>query len=199
MNDWSIEIAGKKYNIPSLAIALMLTAILAPAVKYALTLNEPTPDELLVAISISLFASVLFLWILDAVSLLPFREKWISKSVYGAAIVSILGTSVGVYSNNFGSASYPYEGEWMLSITKDDITEPFSEHSIIITYSKEAKIYWGYSNIKLPIKDGEVLWIEVFKFIPNSKEIDVRLRYPDSSIQRISHKLKTFSNKNGFI
>jgi len=35
MSDWKVLIAGKEYDIPALAITLMLAAILAPAVKYS--------------------------------------------------------------------------------------------------------------------------------------------------------------------
>ena len=95
----------------------MLAGILIPSVVYSLNLKDPTPAELLIAICIALFSSVLFLWILDATSVLRFRSEWIGKSIYGAAIASIIGTSVAVYSDAFSERKYPYEGRWEISIS----------------------------------------------------------------------------------
>ena len=108
----NIKIGQQTFSIPSIALSLMLAAILVPSVNYSMNLYNPSAAELLVAISISLFSSVLFLWILDATSILKFRSEWISKSIYGAAIVSVIGTSVGVYKDYFDQNKYPYSGKW---------------------------------------------------------------------------------------
>ena len=100
INDLSVNLSAKK-NIPEMALLLMLAGILLPTALYSFRLQSPSAPELLVAVSVALFASVLFLWILDATDIMPFRAPWISKSVYGAAIVSILGTSVAVYKDYF--------------------------------------------------------------------------------------------------
>src|SRR5438046_1468148 len=86
-------------RIPGLALQIMLVGILFPTAIYAFNLRNPTPAQLLVAICMSLFSAVIFLWILDATSVLRFRSEWVSRSVYGAAIVSVLGTSVAVYQD----------------------------------------------------------------------------------------------------
>jgi len=91
------KIAVSRQKVPELAFTLMIAGILVPTAMYSFRLTSPSPAELLVAVSIALFASVLFLWIMDATGILPFRAAWISKAVYGAAITSILGTSVAVY------------------------------------------------------------------------------------------------------
>src|SRR5436309_1899649 len=93
----TIKFAGQKVTITTIAFFLMLGGILLPTAKYAFALREPTPAQLLVAVCMAMFSAVLFLWILDATEILPFRAAWVSKSVYGAAIVSVLGTSVAVY------------------------------------------------------------------------------------------------------
>src|ERR1022692_5321363 len=100
----------KGLKISEMALLLMLFGILVPAAFYAFKLRDPTPPQLLVAICISLFSSVVFLWILDSTSILRFRSEWVSRSVYGAAIVSVLGTSVAVYKDAFAAKAYPYEG-----------------------------------------------------------------------------------------
>src|SRR5438876_504581 len=110
------ELARIRQRVPEMALLLMLVAILVPTALYSYHLQKPTPAELLVAISVALFASVLFLWILDATSLLTFRASWMSKSVYGAAIVSILGTSVAVYKDYFTASPHQYEGVWLLTL-----------------------------------------------------------------------------------
>src|SRR5580700_2617368 len=119
------QLALSRKRVPEMALLLMLIGILAPTALYSFRLTSPSPAELLVAISIALFASVLFLWILDATGLMPFRAPWISKAVYGAAITSILGTSVAVYKDFFYANKYPFEGAWQATITKiDDPTHP---------------------------------------------------------------------------
>src|SRR5437763_1364461 len=105
-------------QVPGIALTLMLLGILMPTAFYSIKLaqSSPTPADLLVAVCIALFSSVLFLWIMDATGILPFKAAWISKSVYGAAIVSVLGTSVGVYKDYFNARKYPYEGAWQIML-----------------------------------------------------------------------------------
>jgi hypothetical protein len=123
-------------RIPEMALTLMLVGILAPTAMYSFRLSSPTPADLLVAVSIALFSAVLFLWILDATNLMPFRAAWISKAVYGAAITSILGTSVAVYKDFFYADKYPFEGAWQVSIEKaDDPTHP-TETILLLSYSR---------------------------------------------------------------
>ena len=105
-----LKIGGTQYSLPNVALLFMLMGVLMPSVIYSVNLRTPTPAELLIAICIALFSSVLFLWIMDATSVLKFRSEWISKSVYGAAIASILGTSVAVYTDVLVERKYPYEG-----------------------------------------------------------------------------------------
>ena len=87
---------------------------------------------------------VVFLWILDATSILRFRAEWISRSVYGAAIVSVLGTSVGVYQDAFNEQKYPFEGRWEVKVRKAEQTTFVANHTVVLAYSRTAKVYWGY-------------------------------------------------------
>lgn len=198
MSKWEINLGGKTYQIPALAVSLMLVAILVPSVKYSFSLNDPTPPEILVAISIGLFASVLFLWILDATSILPFRAPWISKSVYGAAIVSILGTSVGVYKDFFAERKHPFEGEWILTIMEDKKSEPLANQSLILMYSESADFYWGYSDYNGTGNDGSI-WFQVEKFTPEDGKIDVYLYLANNTKMTIKRTLQSIRHNKGFV
>jgi len=175
----------KVAQVPGIALTLMLLGILAPTAFYSfkLTQSSPTPADLLVAVSISLFSSVLFLWIMDATSILPFRAAWISKSVYGAAIASILGTSVAVYSNYFSARKFPYEGAWQAVLTSTANPNRPTELLIVLTYSEGAAKYWGYSNLVSGSQDS-VLWAEVTDFAPDEKTLELRVHLSDGT-QRV--------------
>jgi hypothetical protein len=162
-----IKFGGREYNVPTLALLLLLAGTLVPTVKYSFDLKNPSPAELLVAICISLFSGVVFLWVLDATSVLRFRSEWVSRSVYGAAIASILGTSVGVYKDSFSARREPYEGHWELSIHKTDPSSPLSTHySVLISYSNQANAYWGYSNYTPRANGSEPVALEISDFDP---------------------------------
>ena len=108
------QIEGIGRQLPRLTLMAVVIAVLMPAANYSLRLSDPTPSQLLVAISIGVFSSVVCLWLLDAVSILRFRSEWVSRSVWGAAIVSILGTGVGVFQGAFAERKYPYEVSLLL-------------------------------------------------------------------------------------
>jgi hypothetical protein len=143
-NDHIIGFGPFRMPLVSLSLALMLGGIVVPTFLYSTQLREPTPAKLLVAICISLFSGVVFLWILDATAILRFRAEWIGKSVYGAAIVSVLGTSVAVYKNAFSERQYQYEGEWHIIIKPLNMqTESLiADHKIVLIYSQSADTYW---------------------------------------------------------
>jgi hypothetical protein len=188
-------------KIPEAALALMLLGILFPTAFYAFHLAQgsPTPADLLVAVSISLFASVLFLWIMDATDILPFKAAWISKSVYSAAIVSILGTSVAVYKDYFNAHKYPYEGPWQVVLTNStDSTHPI-EFSTILTYSENGGRYWGYSNlISMAQEPATIVWAEVTDFVPEEKTIQLRVHLRDGT-QRLYDWPLDVSRKGRFL
>ena len=158
------------------AVTLIMAAILLPAVLNAFRLasSKATPTDLLVTICISLFSGVLFLWILDAVSILRFRSEWVSKSVYGAAIVSVLGTSVAVYKDFFAARKYVYEGPWNFQYMEKDYVK---RAHMIILYSDQAGAYWGYSdfdNSDQKVDDG-IVSIKIDELDPDRKEVMLQL------------------------
>src|SRR5262245_15629818 len=128
----------KLAQIPGKAFSLMLAGILMPTALYSFRLAQasPTPADLLVAVCIALFSGVLFLWIMDATNILQFRAAWISKSVYSAAIVSVLGTSVGVYKDYFNVRKYPYEGAWQVTLTSTENSMHPTEFPVVLAYSE---------------------------------------------------------------
>lgn len=167
---------GDIRRIPGMALQLMLAGILLPAVIYSYNLKNPTPAELLVAICVALFASVVFLWILDATSILEFKSQWIAKSVYGAAIASVLGTSVAVYKDSFASRKHPYEGRWEMVVNNTTSDLLVLDKAFSISYSERASIYWGFSEADLNSTDSsKAVWAEVISFSPNDGRIIIRL------------------------
>jgi hypothetical protein len=178
----TIKVAGQKVTITTIALFLMIGGVLLPTAKYAFDLREPTPAQLLVAVCMAMFSAVLFLWILDSTSILRFRSVWVGRSVYGAAIVSILGTSVAVYRDSFAESKYPYEGLWEMTLWQAiDSGETTSKHRVLLSYSSSAETYWGFSDAQpSPIVNAtepkELQWIEITDFNPVEKRIVVDLR-----------------------
>jgi len=186
----------KLAQVPGLALTMMLMGILAPTAFYSFRLaqSSPSPADLLVAVSVALFSGVLFLWIMDATGILPFRAAWISKSVYGAAIVSILGTSVAVYSNYFNARKYPYEGPWSVILTSATDPNRPTEFRTVLTYSQDASKYWGYSNLLSRSQDS-ILWAEVTDFVPEEKTLELKV-YLNDGTQRV-YKWPIVSTRKG--
>jgi hypothetical protein len=183
-------------KIPGIALNLMLAGILMPTALYSFKLvqSSPTPGDLLVAVCVALFSSVLFLWIMDATSILEFKAAWISKSVYGAAIVSILGTSVGVYKDYFNARKYPFEGQWQVVLTSNaDPTRP-TEFPVVLTYSEGSSKYWGYSNLVSKSPES-ILWVEVSEFVPEEKTLELQAHFGDGA-QRV-FKWPVISSRKG--
>jgi hypothetical protein len=138
----TVKFAGQTFQLTTIALLLMLAGILIPTAKYAWDLREPTPAQLLVTVCMAMFSAVLFLWILDSTSILPFRSPWVARSVYGAAIVSILGTSVAVYRDVFAESKYPYDGLWEMTLWSG-YPEVTRKHRVLLSYSSSAETYWG--------------------------------------------------------
>jgi hypothetical protein len=117
--------------------------------------------------------SVLRCWSSKLVRLRPS----ISKSVYGAAIVSVLGTSVAVYSSAFSERKHPLEGLWEIEIKDGDV---FDTHSLIMMFSDQSKAYWGYSDFR-KLKDSAPLsqWISVKEFDPSAKSLRITRSFKD--------------------
>jgi hypothetical protein len=162
---------GKSYSIPTIALGLMGAGILLPSAKYSLDLNKPSPAEILVAICIALFSGLLFLWILDATGILSFRSEWVSRSVYGAAVVSILGTSVGVYKDAFSPIRGPLEGRWDLLI-KPAEAQTYEKYALLLSFSSNARTYGGYSRFEA---SADIVAVEVTDFDPTSQNLTLTM------------------------
>lgn len=189
-----IRLAGMRFSLSGAAIVIMGVAILSPAVTYALKLSNPRPAELLVAISISLFSSVVFLWILDATSILRFRSEWVSRSVYTAAIASVLGTSVGVYKDYFSPSKFPFEGAWKVTLVSGSDA---AEHTLLMAYSRDHDEYWGYSDITKPDSPAQTtalsdrcVWLELNSFTPDDGRITVICHSGHGVTERIASQLR---------
>jgi hypothetical protein len=169
----------------------MLGIILVPPLIYSVNLfsKSTTADEIIVAISIGVFASVVYLWILDATGILSFKSEWVSKTVYGAAIASILGTSAAVYQGYFVGDKHPYRGAW-------ELTYEQSVYKASISYSNNAETYWGYTEVAYGWND--TLWfdsIEIIDFNPEEKIIVIR--HVSSGNKQREEKIPIQIKRNG--
>lgn len=202
-----IKIGTQSLTLPTIAIVAMLGAVLLPSVVYSINLNEPTPSELLIAICIGVFSSVLSLWILNITSIINFKEKWLSKSIWTTVIVSILGSSVGVYKESFSERTYKLEGRWELSIWNNNGEQLVLDKDLILLYSKNSEVYWGYSEYSHIIdeesKIDNITWVNIkYIDIDNSlielellnKESRYILRFNDIDV---SKNKKIINAKNG--
>ena len=179
MDGHTINLIGQTFSISTLALLLMLVGILLPSVNYSIRLKNPTPAQLLIAVCIALFSSVVFLWILDATSILKFQSECISKSIYGAAISSVLGTSVAVYKDAFKTRKYTFEGAWRFSLeVLNDDNNLIIDYIVVLTYSTSAEMYWGYSEF-VPTEgySNRPAVIEVKEFLPDKNRIVCVLRF----------------------
>jgi hypothetical protein len=152
-----INVGGQRFSLPGAALIAIAIGILFTSVAYSIRLTDPTPSQLVVAICIALFSASVFLWILDATSILRFRADWISKAVYSAAIESVLSTSALVYKNAFGR-QYPYEGAWDVTINSDDSVGQHRfvyNRPVILAYCETSDRYVGYSDYLAPTTETD--------------------------------------------
>jgi hypothetical protein len=188
--DPRIKVGGYDLRLSEWAILLMLIAILVPAVNYNFHLHDPTPAQLLIGI----FSSAICLWILDAVSMLRFRAPWVAHSIWVAGIASIIGTSVGVYQGAFAERKYPFEGAWNFTALAKDSDSPIAENSVVLIYSENAGIYWGYSNLTRSddASARKAIAVEIVDFVPQQEEgsLTARLSFKDAQDVLIKGRLK---------
>jgi hypothetical protein len=168
-------------QLPRLTLAAVVFAVLVPAVNYSIHLSDPTPSQLLVAICIGVFSSVVCLWILDAVSVLTFRSKWVARSIWTAAIVSILGTGVGIFQGALAERKYPYEGAWVVRVYSPVNKSFVAERQAVLIYSQSTDSYWGYSetSIATPPDPNKSISVEVVAFDPKKPRVTLRLLFAD--------------------
>jgi hypothetical protein len=175
----SLERFGRQ--IPQLALMAVVLAVLMPAAKYSIGLHDPTPAQLLVAICIGVFSSTVCLWILDSVSIVKFRTEWVARSIWGAAIVSILGTGVGVFQGAFTERKYPYEGPWSVQVYSPASKAFVVERQAVMIYSESSGSYWGYSEASLPVppQPEKAISTEIVSFDPAKPHVTLRLLFAD--------------------
>jgi hypothetical protein len=168
-------------QIPQLTLMAVVIAVLMPAANYSIRLNDPTPSQLLVAICIGVFSSVVCLWILDSVGIQRFRSEWVAKSVWAAAIVSVLGTGVGVFQGAFAERKYPYEGAWAIRVYSPTNKTLIAEHQAVMIYSQSSEAYWGYSETSLPPspQPERAISTEIVSFDEKKLQITLRLLFAD--------------------
>jgi hypothetical protein len=183
---------GKRYDLRSIVITLIVAAVLLPAARYSFGLVSPKPSELIVAICIAVFSSLLCLWLLDVTGVFPFRSVWVSRSVYGAAVVAILGTTVGVYQGAFSDRKYPLEGAWEVELAdKEGVV--FAHKNVMLIHSESSDDYWGYSDFTP--KDTSASWIEVRSLNPEVGSIMIRQVSSDGTAKEATAKVKLAGSK----
>lgn len=193
---WKIQFGIFKGSIPTLALFMMIAGILLPVVFYSYHLNNPTPSGLLVAICVALFASVIYLWILDATGILVFRKEWISKSIYGAAIASVLGTSVAVYKDYFDDDKYPLRGKWNVTII-DKRNKQLSENELLIGYSKYSSVYYGFSNfVSHSVDTGFISYLEIKQLSLEDNYIILQLGHPNGQLESFKNSFRLSNNSS---
>jgi hypothetical protein len=181
MADVTNQVERLGRQLPRITLMAVVVAVLMPAVNYSIHLSDPTPAQLLVAICIGVFSSVICLWILDAVSVFKFRSEWVARSVWTAAIVSILGTGVGVFQGAFADRKYPYEGPWVVRVYSAVDKSFIAERQAVLIFSQSTESYWGYSETSLvvPPDPNKALSAEIIAFDPKKPRITIRLLFID--------------------
>ena len=166
-------------QIPKIVLLAIVVAVLLPAANYSLNLIDPTPSQLLVAISIGVFSSTLCLWLMDAVSVLKFRSEWVSRGVWGAAIVSILSTGVGVFQGALSERKYQFEGKWEARFISKESGVSLAEVPLNLTYSISAETYWGFSKTLIAPRqeESQPISIEIIDLNFDSSIIVYKLKY----------------------
>ncbi|MEA5402601.1 hypothetical protein VB776_06730 [Arcicella sp. DC2W] len=171
------------------ALILMLAIILTPSLWFSMRLifNPPKASDIVLAISVGTFASVMYLWILDVTSILPFRSQWISKAVWTVAISTILSTSAAIYRGYFVEDRYPYQGVWEVTYQDNSIQITLPT---VISYSESSSTYQGYTGVQ-KIRTGiryfnggdcpQYFSIEIVDFNPDKNYIIFRRHIEDNS------------------
>jgi hypothetical protein len=139
-----------------LAIAFA-TGILLPSILYGLLLRPRLPADVLISCGMSLFACIVYLWTLHAISVTTLRDGWMSKAIFGAAITGILGASVTIYKN-FGGNTFPLEGPWEFRLQRnvDGNIQCTWYGEIMIVNSISKNVYIGLAGDNRDNNDSEL-------------------------------------------
>jgi hypothetical protein len=139
-----------------LAIAFA-TGILLPSILYGLFLRPRLPADVLISCGMSLFACIVYLWTLHAISVITLRDSWMSKAIFSAAIMGILGASVTIYKN-FGGNTFPLEGLWEFRLQRnvDGNIQCTWYGEVMIVNSISKNVYIGLSGDNRDNNDSEL-------------------------------------------
>jgi hypothetical protein len=135
--------------IVRVAIVAMLIGIMAPPlvnVWQAFRQGSLTPVQVITAVCMSVFASVLVLWILDATRLRAFPSNWMSRAIWALAISSILSAGIGMWKGQFTDRANPFDGLWKVSCWTDSGEQIADAEELIFAYNKPAHRYQGFSS-----------------------------------------------------
>jgi hypothetical protein len=94
---------------------VLAAGILFPSILYGVLLRPRSASDVLIASGTCLFSALVYLWTLHAISIIAFRDAWMSKAIFSAAVTGILATSVVVFKSQVAN-SFPLEGKWELDV-----------------------------------------------------------------------------------
>jgi hypothetical protein len=146
-----------RYATPLLSVILTISlaaGILFPSVLYGVLLRPRSASDVLVASSVCLFSSVVYLWTLHAISVITFRDAWMGKAIFGAAITAILGTSAVIYKSAL-SDSFPFAGKWDMALQRvvGDNTNCVWSGKILLVNNNNTNTYTGLAEDATNVSD----------------------------------------------
>jgi hypothetical protein len=147
-----------KYGSSLLSIVLTISlaaGILFPSILYGVLLRPRSASDVLVASSVCLFSSVVYLWTLHAISIITFRDAWMGKAIFGAAITGSLGTSAVIYKTQL-SNDFPFVGKWDLALQRKvgDNTNCVWSGKILLINNHSTNTYTGIAEDATDASNG---------------------------------------------
>lgn len=115
----NIQSIYRSFGRSPLAFIAFITgvAVVSPAVMYSIYLRPKDPEEVIMAGAVAVFSVTIYLWILDLIGFINFRNSATRASVYSVAIVVILGSCATLVKNRLTKAPFPYAGMWNFHMT----------------------------------------------------------------------------------
>jgi hypothetical protein len=144
MTDQEIIQKGGQWWLGSIIAVILALGILLPPILYGVLLHPRWAGDVLVAVGVCLFSALVYLWTLHAISVITFRDAWMSKAIFGAAITGILGTSVIVFRTQLAT-SFPFEGRWEFHLERvvDNNVNCVWAGQIMIVNNTDRNAYMG--------------------------------------------------------
>lgn len=162
-----ISVMGRFLGLTVLAVLLTLV-LLATAifvVPHRLvddTLGVTTPLPTIqqgVAITCALFFVItMCLWIFDAIGFFPFRNSWMSKSIWASGLVSIFSTSVIFYSQAMHTSITQTPALNLLGVWQGEANYQLNgggiaprDHEVVVTFDPDSGEYVAQSDAGGPV------------------------------------------------